>query len=141
MVRRCATYDIGLALEPGGTANSDLALGNKLFTYLLGGQAILATRTTAQRWLLDHVGEAALRLSTRATSTRSPRTFINWIEHPDGLAAARRASWACGDRRFNWEVERQVFLDVVRSALDATGGPSPPRVSRTPRACSRWGRR
>jgi hypothetical protein len=117
MVRRCATYDIGLALEVGGTRNSDLALGNKLFTYLLGGQAILATRTTAQRWLLDHIGERrSATPGRRRHACRAPAS----VDRASGRARrCRRASWACGDRRFNWEVERQVFLDVVRTTLDA----------------------
>jgi glycosyltransferase involved in cell wall biosynthesis len=132
MVRRCATYDIGLALEVGGTRNSDLALGNKLFTYLLGGQAILATRTTAQRWLLDHIGEAALGYDPGDVDTLAAH-LRQWIERPDALAAARRASWACGDRRFNWEVERQVFLDVVRTALDAPAGRSHRDLEDAPR--------
>jgi glycosyltransferase involved in cell wall biosynthesis len=121
MVRRCATYDVGLALEAGRTRNSDLALPNKIFTYLLGGQAILATRTTAQRWLLDHVGEAALGYDPGDVDTLAAH-LRRWIENPEALASARRASWACGDCRFNWEVESQGFLDVVRTALDSPAG-------------------
>ena len=89
MVRRSATYDIGLALEVGGTRNSDLALGNKLFTYLLGGQAILATRTTAQRWLLDHIGEAApgYRPARRRHARRAPSS----LDRASGRARRRQA--------------------------------------------------
>jgi hypothetical protein len=125
MVRRSATYDIGLALEPGTTRNSDISLPNKMFTYLLGGQAILATLTTAQRWLLDHVSDAALGYDPGDVDTLAAH-LRRWIEHPDALAAARRTSWACGDRRFNWDVEQRVFLDVVERTL----GTCSPRTSR-----------
>lgn len=117
MVRRSATYDIGLALEPGETTNSDLALGNKLFTYLLGGQAIIATNTTAQRWLLDQVPGAAAGYRPGDVDTLTAH-LLNWIAHRDQLAAAKRAAWTFGDRQFNWDAEQHVFLNVVRAALD-----------------------
>ena len=91
MVRRSATYDIGLSLEPGGTENSNLALGNKLFTYLLGGQAVIATNTSAQRWLLDQVPGAAVGYDPGDVDTLTGQ-LLNWIAHRDKLAAAKRAS-------------------------------------------------
>ena len=40
MVRLAAEFDIGLALEPAASVNNDLALSNKLFTYVLAGNAV-----------------------------------------------------------------------------------------------------
>ncbi len=116
MVRRSATYDIGLALESGRTENSDISLPNKIFTYLLGGQAILATRTAGQRWLTDQLAEASLTYAPGDVDALAAH-LRHWIDHREALFAARRASWLHGDRRFNWETEQQAFLDVVHSAL------------------------
>jgi len=118
MVRRSATYDIGLALEPGTTENSNLAIGNKIFTYLLGGQAVVATNTAGQRWLLDQVPGAAVGYDPGDIETLTAH-LLNCIHRRDELAAAKRAAWTFGDRRFNWEIEQQVFLAAVRTALDS----------------------
>jgi len=116
MVRLAAAHDIGLALEPGRTENSDLALGNKVFTYLLGGLAIVTTRTSAHRWFVDQVPRAAVGYDAGDASGLQARLH-HWLAHPAELEAARQAAWAYGDQRFNWDVEQHVFLDLVRSTL------------------------
>ena len=45
-------FDIGLALEPAFSRNNDIALSNKIFTYMQAGLAIIASNTTAQQQLL-----------------------------------------------------------------------------------------
>ncbi|MFI5178698.1 MAG: hypothetical protein ACHQO8_09045 [Vicinamibacterales bacterium] len=119
MVSLAAACDIGLALEPGGTENSDLALGNKVFTYLLGGSAIVTTRTSAHRWFLGQVPGAALGYD--AGDVPALHAILRrWIDRRDELTVAKRAAWSYGDRRFNWETEQQAFLEVVRTTLDGT---------------------
>ena len=46
-------YDIGLALEPSKDRNNDLAVSNKLLTYLQAGLYVLASNTAAQ----EKIGE------------------------------------------------------------------------------------
>jgi hypothetical protein len=118
MVRRSATYDVGLALEPGDTDNNDLSISNKLFTYLLAGQALIATDTHGQRWLLDQIPGAALSYRPGDVETLASRLHY-WIDHRGELTAARRAAWLAGEARFNWDVERETFLDVVRRTFEA----------------------
>jgi hypothetical protein len=116
MIRRSATYDIGLALEPGGTENNDLSISNKLFTYLLAGQAILATRTRGQGWLLDQIAGAALSYDPGDVETLAGH-LRRWITQPAALVDARQTSWDYGDRRFNWDVEQARFLNLIRRTL------------------------
>jgi hypothetical protein len=116
MIRRAATYDIGLALEPGATDNSDLSLSNKFFTYLLAGQAIIATRTRAQRWLLDQIAGAALAYDSGDVDALAGH-LRRWIAQPAALVESRQAAWEYGDRRFNWDVEQAIFLNLVRRTL------------------------
>ena len=118
MVRRSATYDIGLTLEPGNTENNNVALGNKVFTYLLGGQAVIATKTAGHQWLLDQIPGAAVGYVPGDVDSLTAH-LLNWIARGDELAAAKRAAWTFGDRRFNWETEQRVFLNAVRTALDS----------------------
>jgi glycosyltransferase involved in cell wall biosynthesis len=46
-------FDIGLAIETGFNENNDLSFSNKLFTYLLSGNAILFSSTTAQEYFFN----------------------------------------------------------------------------------------
>ncbi|HUL73832.1 MAG TPA: hypothetical protein VLT86_12060 [Vicinamibacterales bacterium] len=119
MVSLAAACDIGLALEPGATENSDLALGNKVFTYLLGGLAIVTTRTSAHRWFLAQVPGAAAGYDAGDVAALQA-LLRRWIDHRDELTAAKRAAWSYGDRRFNWDTEQHTFLDLVRGTLAAT---------------------
>jgi len=120
MIRRSATYDIGLALEPGTTENNDLSISNKLFTYLLAGQAVLATRTNGHRWLLDQIAGAALAYDAGDVDALADH-LRRWIAQPAALVEARHAAWDYGDRRFNWDVEQARFLNLVRRALGDAG--------------------
>jgi glycosyltransferase involved in cell wall biosynthesis len=58
--RQLARYDVGLALEPAKDKNNDLAVSNKLLSYLQAGLYVIATNTLAQEnYLLnlqsDHI--------------------------------------------------------------------------------------
>ncbi|PON16127.1 hypothetical protein C2W62_20105, partial [Candidatus Entotheonella serta] len=48
LLSRIAEHDIGLALEQCDCPSRDLTITNKLFQYLLGGLALIATQTQGQ---------------------------------------------------------------------------------------------
>ena len=117
MVRLAAEHDLGLALEPGHTRNNDLALSNKLFTYLLAGVPVLATATTGQQALAFALGEAARTVPPGDVPALSA-AIREWLTDPQALVAARQCAWLVGTRRFNWDLEQQKFLSVVERTLD-----------------------
>jgi hypothetical protein len=52
--KQLAMYDVGLALEPAKDKNNNLAISNKLLSYLQAGLYVVATNTLAQEnYLLD----------------------------------------------------------------------------------------
>jgi glycosyltransferase involved in cell wall biosynthesis len=120
MVRLSAPFHAGLALEDGRTINRDIALTNKLFTYLLAGVPVAASATTAQQWFCDQAGAAA-----RAYAPGQPAALASllrsWLAAPDTLVAARRAAWALGERRFNWDLEQRAFLAVIDRVMGVPG--------------------
>jgi hypothetical protein len=138
MIRRSATYDIGLALEPGTNENNDLSISNKLFTYLLAGQAILATRTRGQGWLLDQISGAALAYDPGDAETLAGH-LRRWIAQPAALVDARQTSWDYGDRRFNWDVEQARFLNLIRRTLGEAATRARARNERADPAATRAG--
>jgi glycosyltransferase involved in cell wall biosynthesis len=108
MVARAACHDVGLALEPGHTINNNLAVSNKLFTYLLAGTPVAATATRGQHALCTRLPGATALVTDTAT-------FVSAVEHlltPQARQAAQSAA-----ERFTWEAEQSVFLDAVRGVL------------------------
>jgi hypothetical protein len=120
LVRLASTHDVGLALEPRQPQNSDLLLSNKLFAYLLGGLAVVATSTRAQRQLLETVPDAA-DLYSPGDVPALTRLLGRLAADPDALRHRRLAAWACGERRFNWDIEQHAMLAVVRDAVRVHG--------------------
>ena len=60
MVRLASRFDVGLAVEPGHTRNSDLAVSNKIFTYVLAGLAVAASGTTGQQAVAAQLSPAVV---------------------------------------------------------------------------------
>lgn len=118
MVRLAADYHIGLALEPSVTVNNDIAVSNKLFTYLLAGSAVIATRTKGHLSVLPNIG-SAVRSYESGNVEQLAAILRSWSTDRASLAAARAAAWSAADSRFNWDVEKAAFLDaagVLRAA-------------------------
>ena len=117
MTRCAAGFDIGLALEPLASENNDIALSNKIFTYLLAGCAVVATQTKGQSALLDQLGPAARGCAIDDAESLAA-ALRPWVEDRESLDLSRRAAWALGESRFNWNLEKDRFLAVVRTTME-----------------------
>jgi glycosyltransferase involved in cell wall biosynthesis len=114
MVRLSAEYDVGLALEQPLDYNRTICLSNKLFVYLLAGNAIAATSVPGQQSLVTGLGEAAY--TYRPGDIQSLATGIHkWYADRQALQDSRRQAWEWGGRRFNWDAEKRTFLSIVES--------------------------
>jgi glycosyltransferase involved in cell wall biosynthesis len=116
LVRRASVYDVGLALEPPASVNNDILLSNKIFTYLLAGNCVVATRTRGQSALIPELQAAAAwyepgRPEGLASALRP------WLDDRGALAAARETAWRLGETRFNWDREKTKFLDAIARTL------------------------
>jgi glycosyltransferase involved in cell wall biosynthesis len=116
MVRLAAQFDVGLALETGRTPNADLALSNKIFTYLVAGVPVLASATSAQAALCTQLGTAAAVAAIDNAEQMAAKLRF-WFDAPEVLAAARAEAWRLGEARFNWNLERQKVVEAARAAL------------------------
>lgn len=116
MVRLAAACDVGLALERLDTYNHDICISNKLFTYLLAGNAVAATATAGQQPIMQTIGEAGF--SYQPGDIRALASGLRrWSEGRNILHQARRRSWDWGTSRFNWDTEKKTFLQIVEQAL------------------------
>lgn len=119
MVRLAAAYDLGHSGEPGHTANNRIALGNKLFTYLLAGIPVVMSEIPAHCDIAPTMDE-----TTRLYPVNDPERLASVLDallgDPAALAAARNAAWRLGQDRFNWDVEQEKLLGCVAAALETS---------------------
>lgn len=116
MVRLAAQYDVGLALEQPVSENRDTCLTNKIFTYLLAGNAVVATATSSQRLISKAIGEAGFCYEPGDVLALARRLQM-WQQNRPSLQAARRQAWDWGTRKYNWDLEKHKFLRVIENCF------------------------
>jgi len=109
-------FDVGLSPEQPLSTNKNLCLGNKIFTYFLAGNAVVATDTLAQSELLMTVGSAARTYPPGDIQALSA-LFRKLREDRQHLERARRCAWRAGNDRYNWDLEKSKLLRQVESTL------------------------
>jgi glycosyltransferase involved in cell wall biosynthesis len=120
MIKMAAQHDVGLALEEIVSENRDICLTNKIFTYLLAGNAVIATKTKAQQSFIDKSASVG-RCYAPGDIVALAEILERWDDDRDDLENARLEAWRWGEERYNWELEKQKFLDLVEHALDSSG--------------------
>jgi glycosyltransferase involved in cell wall biosynthesis len=116
LIQFASQFDIGLALEPGFSMNNNMALSNKIFTYINAGLAIIATDTPAQKYLIDEYPLIG-KLYKSGNHTALSTIIKNYIDHPTLLKETRLAAYQAGQTVLNWETECSKFLAVVINTL------------------------
>jgi glycosyltransferase involved in cell wall biosynthesis len=115
-----AQFDIGLALEPGFAMNNNLALSNKIFTYMQAGLAIIASNTAAQQDLLKtnpSIGYAY----PKGNITALAAILSSYHTNRSQLTYNQNEALRLAHEQYNWEMESQKFLDLVRQTLSPKG--------------------
>ncbi|MBC7922087.1 MAG: hypothetical protein H7Z75_13480 [Ferruginibacter sp.] len=120
LIRIAAQFDVGLALELAVPLNRDLALTNKIFTYLLAGNAIIASNTRSQAAFMNQYPAIG-----KTYDIGDVPTFASHIqyfyENRGALNQCKLQAWELGKNELNWEKERVRFLRIVEGVL----GPAP----------------
>lgn len=117
MERLGAQYDLGYVGELAETRNRQIALTNKLFSYLLGGVPSVASDIPAHRAIAPELDEA-MALFPIGDATALATAIDHLLLVPERLAAARAHAWRLGQERYCWEVECQTLLGSVEEAFD-----------------------
>jgi glycosyltransferase involved in cell wall biosynthesis len=120
MVHLARGHDVGLSLEEPRVLNKELCLGNKIFTYLPAGLAVVLTGTTAQRRLAAGLGHAAVVVPPGDVPALAA-ALRRWHTDRDALRTARQAAWAAAMRRWHWEhpEDRGRLLQGIRACVEA----------------------
>lgn len=116
MERLAACYDLGLCGEPGLTPNNGLVLSNKLFTFVVAGVPPILSDTPAQAAIAEAIG-AADRVYRRDAHDELAAILDRLFGDPLALARARAETHRLGRERFNWDVERDTLIEIVRRSM------------------------
>ncbi len=111
-----AEFDLGYSGEQGVETNRQYTLGNKIFSYLLGGVPCLASGTVAHLQLASQLGDAMATFPIADASALA--TLIDsYLLTPKRLAKARQDAWQLGQTRFNWDLEAERLVALVEERL------------------------
>ena len=111
-LRLGAVFDLGYSDETGFSANNTMALGNKLFSYILGGVPCLASDIPAHRRIAPELDEA-MTLFPASDAEALAGLLDRFLYNADRLAAARRHAWELGQNRFNWDRQKVELLETI----------------------------
>lgn len=117
LVMFASQFDIGLATEPGFSTNNNIALSNKLFTYINAGLAIIASDTIAQSRFLKKYPVIG-KVYPKKDSDSLAKLIAEFIKNGDSLCAAKQASYLLGQNELNWENESEKFIRLIKETLN-----------------------
>ena len=120
---RIAEHDIGFAGETASIRSRDLTATNKIFQYLQGGLAVLASDTAGQKEVAS-IAPGAVRLF-RADDEQSLAWQLSAILQDETAMGPVGRSALESSRKLCWEEEKHRFLSAVEQALasDRRGKP------------------
>ncbi|MVN20619.1 glycosyltransferase family protein [Mucilaginibacter arboris] len=111
-----AQFDVGLALEPGFSLNNNVALSNKIFTYLQAGLTVVASDTTAQKQFINK-NPALGFCYEKGNGQQLTAILKRLINEPGLLLQTKQEAFKAARNDLNWETESLKFLKVVEETI------------------------
>jgi glycosyltransferase involved in cell wall biosynthesis len=109
-------HDIGLALEIPHVLNRDICLTNKIFTYLIAGNAIIASETAAQKHFMEKYPQVGKSFPI-GDIDKLAECLQYFYDNREALLKCQQAAWKLGKEELNWEKEQRKFLEAVESGI------------------------
>lgn len=116
LLSRIAEHDIGLALERGERASRQLSITNKLFQYMQGGLAMIATDTRGQAEVFSAEPEIGLMIQNNDVRALAD-ALMTFMDDKERLRTARAASIDAARRTFCWERQIDTVVQCAERAL------------------------
>jgi glycosyltransferase involved in cell wall biosynthesis len=109
-------FDIGFAVEPGRDKNNQIALSNKLFTYLMCGNAVIFSSTPAQQLFYDtNPGIGAIYPCSDHVELAA--VLKKYFDEPALLTSQKAMSLQLAREKYNWETESEHLLRLIKDIL------------------------
>jgi glycosyltransferase involved in cell wall biosynthesis len=116
LLSRVAEHDIGFAGEVLSSQNKQVTVSNKMLHYFLAGLAVIASDTIGQLEVAKLAPDAV-----RTYVCGNPRALADalgwWLDNPQLLARAKRASLSAAHDTFCWERQADRLIARVEQAL------------------------
>lgn len=107
-------HHIGLASETGKDLNNNIALSNKIFTYLLSGNAILFSNTDGQKNFFNEHSNIGF-LYSNENVLELANILRKYITYPELLNEHRRNSFELS-KTLNWENESKKLVNFLKTS-------------------------
>jgi hypothetical protein len=110
-----AGFDIGMATETGFCLNNNIAVSNKIFTYIQSGLALAVSNTPGQSGYLKQfpqIGSVYNNVLELADMIQS------YHQNRELLFQTKTAAFALGQTTINWENESEKLLTEVDQLLN-----------------------
>lgn len=119
MVSECAKFDVLFGSQPSVELFHQLAIGNKVFTGIVAGCALLLEDTIAHRIINQEMSVCSTVVSYRDRA-QLQAVLADYALDRDRLIRQRRAAWDLGSSTYNWECESLKVVVAVSRALEST---------------------
>lgn len=105
-------FDVGMALELMVPENRNLCLTNKIFIYLLAGNAMILSATAMQCAFNEEykVGEMVKLNEINALTEK-----ITFYKKKENLTAQKRYNYELAKSMLNWDKESEKFISMLHS--------------------------
>ena len=116
LLSRISEHDIGLAIESNIVKNTDLTVSNKLFQYMLGGLAVIATATEGQTEIMSQW--ARTEQIVPCDDPYSLAEAINrLLESKENLKTSKSVSLYAAQKLFSWEHQVPLLERLINKTL------------------------
>jgi glycosyltransferase involved in cell wall biosynthesis len=116
LIKVASKFDIGLASEVPYCLNREYCLTNKIFTYLIAGNALALSDTKAQKeFLVEYPGIGMLYKHDDPRSLSSVLRF--YAENRETLSTHQNNARELAEKKLNWEMESKKLLTIVETVL------------------------
>lgn len=110
-------YDIGLAGEISNFKNKELCLSNKIFTYLMAGNCVLASDMQGQKEFINQ--NPGIGFTYKSDDAKDLAAKIKLLhENRQLLKSCKTASNKLADEHLNWETESVHWVGLVEQLLE-----------------------
>ena len=103
-------FDVGMAIELTEPFNRDICLTNKIFTYLLAGNAIILSDTLMQSSFNE---QYLIGVTYQATQAKDLAEKIRFYLINKNLNKQKLYNYELAKNRFNWEQESKKILEII----------------------------
>ena len=107
-------FDIGIASETGFCLNNNMAVSNKIFTYIQSGLTVAASNTPAQSDLImKYPAVGSIYRDAKELSL-----ILNRYHENKGLLLnAKMEAMKIAQSELNWECESEKFMNIITKVL------------------------